>query len=353
MTTDPNSNEDQRITLRRKVVSYGMQLRASLEIEIVAEKIIEFIQEWWSGKEFSVLMYNDRFGDVECIAAVGARTEIAEHRRTYIGNHPSQKITLSSFSDIVQDRHSLREVYTRLGARQLPEEAELQIFLKDENMNIAVVDIWTFGDDTPPDTTSFTEFEQSYLSESAGAALRQADSIRTVRDLVVKDDVSGLYNSRFLDDALEHEYQRSQRYGAAFSVVFLDLDYFKHVNDNHGHRVGTEVLRETAQKIKHELRDSDLAIRYGGDEFVLILPETTKEDALVVSKRILYSLRETEFGEKFGLKLKITASLGVSNYPVDTSEKQAMIDISDKAMYLVKEEQRDGIATLEGMVDFI
>jgi len=129
-----------------------------------------------------------------------------------------------------------------------------------------------------------------------------------------------------------------------FTLIFLDLDHFKFVNDTYGHLIGSKVLRETATVLKGNLRDCDIATRYGGDEFVLLLPETSKNQAHDVAKRIRTAIKAHLFIADEDLNIKLTASFGLASFPEDAITKLDLIRRADQAMYRVKETTRDDIA---------
>lgn len=181
------------------------------------------------------------------------------------------------------------------------------------------------------------------LADYAAIAMENAQYFRKIKELTVSDDVTKLYNSRYLYDYLDQELRRSQRYGMELSIIFLDLDYFKNVNDTYGHLIGSRLLREVAQVILNCLRSIDIAVRYGGDEFVMILPSTSKEGALKVAARARDTLNKTIFLKEEGLAIKQTASFGVASFPTDANNKTDLIRQADKAMYLVKNSTRDGV----------
>ena len=143
---------------------------------------------------------------------------------------------------------------------------------------------------------------------------------------------------------LETEIYRSQRYNYEFSLVFLDLDHFKLVNDTHGHLMGSKLLAEIGQVIKNHCRLIDFAFRYGGDEFVVLLPQTSKDNALVVARRLHKLIRETIWLKGEGLDVHITVSVGVAAYPADSKTKVGLLHLADEAMYLVKNTNRDSVA---------
>lgn len=163
----------------------------------------------------------------------------------------------------------------------------------------------------------------------------------------IQDDLTTAFNRRHLDAYLDEELERDRRYGRAFSVLFFDLDHLKDVNDRHGHLAGSRVLREVAQLIQGKLRKSDRIFRYGGDEFVVTLPETGAEGALRVAHRLRRALRSHRFLAADGLAVTLTASFGVATFPRDGASQEELIRVADQAMYRVKAKARDGVASRE------
>ncbi|HET8668464.1 MAG TPA: sensor domain-containing diguanylate cyclase, partial [Terriglobales bacterium] len=195
--------------------------------------------------------------------------------------------------------------------------------------------------------SAFTDNETFFLQalgDYAAIAIDNARAVERIQELTITDDCTGLYNARHLYKTLEAEVYRSARFHYEFTVLFLDLDHFKHVNDTHGHLVGSRLLAEIGLAIKSRLRLIDSAFRYGGDEFVIVLPQTGKEAALNVAKRLLEVFRQTWFLQQEGLKLNIRASFGVSTFPEDGRTAHEMIRQADEMMYLVKNTTRDNIA---------
>src|SRR5271165_2012330 len=125
------------------------------------------------------------------------------------------------------------------------------------------------------------------LAEYAAIAIENARAVRRVQELSITDTCTGLYNARHLFTVLAEEVHRSKRFGYEFSLLFIDLDHFKHVNDEHGHLVGSKLLGEFGQSLRDHLRLVDAAFRYGGDEFAVVLPQTSKDAALFVARRLM------------------------------------------------------------------
>jgi diguanylate cyclase (GGDEF)-like protein len=161
----------------------------------------------------------------------------------------------------------------------------------------------------------------------------------------IQDDLTTAFNRRHLDAYLEEELERDRRYGRTFSILFFDLDHLKEVNDRYGHLAGSRVLREVARLIQSKLRKSDRIFRYGGDEFVVSLPETGAQGALRVAHRLRRTLRSHRFLAAEGKTVTLTASFGVATFPHDGSSQEDLIRVADQAMYRVKAKSRDGVAT--------
>ena len=168
--------------------------------------------------------------------------------------------------------------------------------------------------------------------------------MQRIHELTILDDCTALYNARHLRFVLDAEIYRSTRYGYEFSALFIDLDHFKQVNDGYGHLVGSKLLWMIGDVLKSNLRLIDSAFRYGGDEFVVLLPQTSKANALRVARRVRDLLNSKVFFSEENLNIKVTASFGVATFPGDGRSHREILRSADEAMYLVKNTTRNNIA---------
>jgi diguanylate cyclase (GGDEF)-like protein len=174
------------------------------------------------------------------------------------------------------------------------------------------------------------------LSQPIASALANAVRIAEAERLSQTDDLTKLHNARYLRQFLLNEIRRARRYGSSVAALFLDLDDFKQVNDEHGHLVGSHVLMEMAAVILASIRDTDAVARYGGDEFVIVLPDTGTELAGQVAERIRHRITRHNFTGGRRLQLSLTASFGVAAFPKHASSPQQLIACADTAMYEAK-----------------
>jgi diguanylate cyclase (GGDEF)-like protein len=193
-------------------------------------------------------------------------------------------------------------------------------------------------------------FEEEELVARVGSMLRikrAFDAVAATRnrmaELAVLDDLTGLYNVRYLQQRFGEEWKRAERHREPLALAMLDVDHFKSVNDRHGHDVGDLVLREASARIKSSVRDTDVVARYGGEEFVVLLPSTQLAGALVVAERVRRAFVDRPFETPRG-RLPITTSIGVALYPSrGISTKDHLLRAADSALYRAKEEGRDRI----------
>ncbi|PNU19217.1 hypothetical protein C2E25_13475 [Geothermobacter hydrogeniphilus] len=182
------------------------------------------------------------------------------------------------------------------------------------------------------------------LGELLGNTLELMLLLEQLQKQNITDELTGLYNARHFRELVDYELERARRYGNDLSLVFLDLDFFKKVNDAHGHLVGSRLLTEVGHFIMQHTRRVNLACRYGGDEFVLLLPSTSKSGALTMAEILRLDLRSQRFEAGAPTPITITASFGVASYPDDARNARDLIHLADEAMYRVKGSGRDGVA---------
>jgi diguanylate cyclase (GGDEF)-like protein len=166
-----------------------------------------------------------------------------------------------------------------------------------------------------------------------------------LQDLAITDGLTKLYNSRYFYKQLDSEVDRCKRYNHPLSLLFLDIDHFKHYNDTYGHLEGDKVLARLGKVIKSCLRKMDTAYRYGGEEFTVILPETSRGEVMTVAKRIKDAMENENFSPQPGKSISITISIGATEYCRD-ERISAFVQRADKAMYLSKQRGRNQISTL-------
>jgi diguanylate cyclase (GGDEF)-like protein len=189
------------------------------------------------------------------------------------------------------------------------------------------------------------------LLEPASVALDNAQLLKRTEALSVTDDLTRLYNSRYLNLVLRRETKRASRSGRPLSLLFIDLDGFKSVNDTHGHLCGSRALVEAAAVIRGSARETDVVARFGGDEFALVLPDTGGEGAFAVGERILERIAAHKFLSREGLNIRLTASVGVATLPDVAASADELVQAADAAMYKVKDRGKNGIQAASAPAD--
>ena len=180
-----------------------------------------------------------------------------------------------------------------------------------------------------------------FLARHLGLALKNLGKFAAVEDLVYLDDLTHLFNSRYLQLVLDKEFKAVATNDKPFALLFLDLDYFKSINDTHGHLVGSKLLVEVARVLKNCVRDNDIVCRWGGDEYVTLLRGTDSGGALKVAERIRRSIEGHRFLAREGFSLSISTCIGIASYPEHAQDPQSLVDSADRAMYRGKKGTRN------------
>jgi diguanylate cyclase (GGDEF)-like protein len=178
------------------------------------------------------------------------------------------------------------------------------------------------------------------LADSVALAFENVRLFQKTREMSITDEVTPLYNFRFFHQILDRELKLVDRYKSTLSLIFVDLDRFKPINDQFGHLRGSRVLREVGFLLRAAVRETDYPARYGGDEFVVILPQTDTEAAVALGEKLRQMIEGHTFLQEEGINASIGCSLGVATYPVDARSKEALIRLADERMYKDKDDRR-------------
>ena len=200
-----------------------------------------------------------------------------------------------------------------------------------------------YVDDFSPRKFSKSELRLLFiLSSFAAMSIDHAKLHDSTRKLAMTDGLTGLFNHRYFQEILDREVARSGRYKETFSLLMLDIDNFKPMNDSYGHQYGDKVLKKLAEILMTSVRDSDAVARYGGEEFTVILPKVGPELASKMAQRICDEVK-TKSKKLTRGKQPLTVSIGVSNFPSDAAERFSLIDRADKALYEAKARGKDTV----------
>jgi diguanylate cyclase (GGDEF)-like protein len=322
------------------LIEIGKALTSTIDHEDVLSLIMDQISRLLKSQAWSLLLLNEHTGELTFEVAFSPAGTRLKGLRLAAGQGVTGWVAERGLPVLITDvRNDARfsamvETHPSFEARSM-----LCVPIRSKDHILGVIELAN-----GPDEASFTQADLqilSTISDYAAIAIENARNFRRINELVITDDLTGLYNGRYFHALLEEEIERVRRFGGQLSLIFLDLDFFKKVNDNHGHLVGSRTLSEIGQLIRKNLRKVCKSARYGGDEFVIILPNTNKGGAMTLANRLLDIFRAHIFHSDEDVAFHLTASLGVATFPDDAQDKNSLILAADKAMYRVKETSRD------------
>ncbi|MBN2383690.1 sensor domain-containing diguanylate cyclase [bacterium] len=322
------------------IIETGRTVTSTLHLDEVVNSIMDMITDLIKAEAWSLLMLDEKSHELYFKDARGLKRKKIKQFRLKMGQGVAGWVAQQKKPLIVNDaQHDERfyrgiDIQTRFVTRSI-----LCAPIIFKGKLLAVIEILNRLDNEPFRKKDLSTI--SSLLDSAAIALENANLFNQAEELAVTDDLTSLYNARFLNQVLEAEITRAQRYKSQVSFIFMDIDYFKLVNDNFGHMIGREALKEVAELMKSHFRETDLIARYGGDEFVLVLPETGTQETFQLAESMRRKLAEHVFLENTGNKVHLTASFGVATFPIHAKNKDELILMADKAMFQAKGECRN------------
>lgn len=318
-----------------------------LDRERLLQTIVEKATHLLKAEQGSLMLLNEETDELLVEAKKSIDNVIKESMRLGRGEGIAGKVFESGEPLLVEDVEKDSRINQKNRARYKT-KSFISIPLKIEERTVGVLNI--------SDKISGNIFNESdlrliqFFSTSASIAIERSllyKKIEELKELSVTDPLTGIMNRRYLNDRLSEEIARYNRYKQPFSLLMVDVDEFKEFNDTHGHIIGDKVLKDLAAIIVESLRNTDIPARFGGDEFVLILPQTPKADAINIANRIKENVEKTctPHREEFPYK-GLTVSIGLTSYPDDASSAAELFEKTDQALYLAKKGGRNRLVYL-------
>jgi diguanylate cyclase (GGDEF)-like protein len=321
-------------------------LTSTLELKEVLRLVMQKVSDLLHPRNWSLILQDERTGKLYFEVAVGEGAEALKSLQILPGEGIAGTVFSTATARIVDDVGGDPSFSPRFDqASAFRTRSILAVPLIARGRVLGIIELVNGPKDPPftqDDLTTLTT-----IADYAAIAIENARNFRRVQELTITDEHTGCFNARHLRQQLEHEVRRSQRFHHPLSLVFLDLDHFKAVNDTHGHLVGSALLKEVGELLVASSRQLDLVFRYGGDEFALMLVETDPDGAMTTARRIRDAFRSRRFMQSHGLELRLTASLGVATFPDHAHSATELIRAADFAMYASKAQGRDEVRLAE------
>jgi len=316
-------------------------ISSTLEIDSILQSAVEEVGRALKARRAALVLWQDGTNRLDRMSTYERPDESeADDRDTSVpGDGPAEVHEKGTTAVLTDDEPSpARPLAQDRDGFTTPCALELPITYRQTVIGSLLIE-----DDTP-----FRDWEDEEVlmaktvSDQLSVAISHARLFRQVQTQAMTDALTGLSNHRYFQDRIDRETKLADRNNTQVSLILLDLDHLKRINDTHGHRSGDRTLRHVAEIIKTSVRDVDVCARYGGEEFVVILPQCERESAIVVADRIREAIASTPV-QKVG---QVTASIGVASYPTGAKNKEELIEMADRAMYLAKAAGRNRVRTL-------
>lgn len=330
-TLTQRTQELERSKLQIETIYEASRSLAKLmSLDQIVEKILSIVQQILSYKNFSILILSEDKDALELRAKIegGKTVRYDQTQRFNLTGVWGEVVRKASPERILDVQSDPREV---LGEkRDTRSQLSVPLIVGGEVYGILNAESQQIG--------AFLDQHERFLSILANHAALAIENFQLhskTEELTIIDELTRAYNYRYFRQRLEEEFKRAKRYHQPLSLMMMDIDWFKKCNDTYGHRFGNVVLKELVKICNKCVRDVDVLCRYGGEEFVVILPQTAKEDAKQIGERIRVSFGQ-HLIELDKIKTRVTISIGIATFPEDAEEAENLIEKVDQALYQAK-----------------
>jgi diguanylate cyclase (GGDEF)-like protein len=333
---------DSREEILASSLEIGKLLTSTLNLNDILQLIMEKITHLVQADNWSLLLKEEDSDHLRFKVAVGIDLKQVEHVNIPLGEGIAGRVAESGkplfVNQAESDSRIFRDVDKLTG---FTTKSLVCIPLKIHGNILGVIEIINVED--------MKKFKKeklpvlSILADYAAIAIENSRYLSRIKKMSITDEYTGLYNARYLHEILPGLMHQADQKGTSVAVGFIDIDDFKRVVDSYGHLAGSKVLKEIGQTISESLGKDDLLIKYGGDEYILLLPGRGKDAALKISKTILKKIRNTSYLLDEDVSVKLTASIGLAIYPDDAPTSKDLLLRADDSMYKVKKSTKNDI----------
>ena len=312
-------------------------LTSSFDLDTILRAILDHMERIVHAELWTLLMRDAETQELYYALAAGGEQEKLRDLRVKVGEGVAGWVVEHGETLIVPDSANDPRIRQESESKLRKVHSVIAMPLRGRKGTHGAIEIFN------PRTDQMTDYTIAFLhilADHAAIAIENAHDVARIQQLTITDDTTGLFNVRHLYDVLAREIELCHADRRPVSLAFLDLDRFKTVNDRHGHLVGSELLARVGRRLQELRRSGDSCFRYGGDEFVILMPATASSQAIVLANELLQALMASEFRMRNGLVLKVSASVGVASAPVDGDTLHSIIGAADTRMYEIKNNGR-------------